>query len=421
MKDVFGPYLSDPRESAHRSVRKYEGAISREQALFDLDDLRYILDNRYSGKDYWERQGILFADRYAEIHAFIMRRSEVSISDLCRAMHASFTVGIVDNHFSFASPLTGRLHFSKKFSVYFADLLVEKFDGAYVVITSKDPRIEHGSAFASVDTLFPTLSPAGKAYYLVGRRSWNPVDSMDVEINGVRTTVRLHPCKASARQRTADVCLKREQKSGFDIIQSNCCDYTPPLTRETDIAGIGKDCAGAETLIWDNLGNEGGYSKIPREFVLGLNGNACCEEYCAKLISPVTEEKPCKREWVLLDTETCEPDKGTYDGTVYFLMNSDTASSGETSVLYAKCLRNAVFIGENTMGCNTFGNVASYQLTHSGIVLRVPNMINLCKNPDDCAEGKGFSPDFWVDSEDAQAEVIRWLSNRATYTPDRTV
>jgi len=99
-------------------------------------------------------------------------------------------------------------------------------------------------------------------------------------------------------------------------------------------------------------------------------------------------------------------------------MNSDTASSGETSVLYAKSLKHAVFIGENSMGCNTFGNVASYQLKHSGIVLRVPNIINLCKNPGDCMEGKGFVPDYWVDHPDVQAQVIRWLQDRKSYMPN---
>ena len=34
---------------------------------------------------------------------------------------------------------------------------------------------------------------------------------------------------------------------------------------------------------------------------------------------------------------------------------------------------------ENTMGCNTFGNVAAYQLAHFRIVCRIPNVGNLCE------------------------------------------
>jgi hypothetical protein len=60
---------------------------------------------------------------------------------------------------------------------------------------------------------------------------------------------------------------------------------------------------------------------------------------------------------------------------------------------------------------NTFGNLASYRLSYSDIILRIPNTINLCKNPDDCIEGKGLTPDYWVDSEDVQSEVISCLNH----------
>ena len=79
-------------------------------------------------------------------------------------------------------------------------------------------------------------------------------------------------------------------------------------------------------------------------------------------------------------------------------------------MLYARSCKNLLLIGENTMGCNTFGNVASYELPHSRIVCRIPNVINLCLKPDDCLEGYGFTPDYWVDSEDVEGEVLNWLN-----------
>lgn len=73
-------------------------------------------------------------------------------------------------------------------------------------------------------------------------------------------------------------------------------------------------------------------------------------------------------------------------------------------------MRNIVLVGENTMGCNTFGNVNAFVLPYSKIICRVPNVINLCGNPEECVEGHGFDPDYWVDSEDVEGEVIKWLS-----------
>lgn len=92
------------------------------------------------------------------------------------------------------------------------------------------------------------------------------------------------------------------------------------------------------------------------------------------------------------------------------LVNSDTASSEETAVLYGRSVRNFILIRENTMGCNTFGNVADYVLNNSQIICCIPNVINLCENPNDCTEGMGFTPDYWVDSPDVEREVLRWFT-----------
>jgi len=390
-------------------IKRYHAAIPRKAALRDLAQLRYVMDMRYSGKEHWERQGIAFRDIYARIGDFIDGRSEIYVSDFCRAIHRAFDVGILDNHLCFASPMTGRLHFSKVYAAWFADMLVEKKDGAFVVIESGDQHVKPGGRIGNAECLFPTLAPAGKDYFLVGRRSWEPLGSMELQIDDAAVTVGLHRCRACETKKGDDICLAGETKNGIAVVRSNCCDFVPPLHKKADIAAIGKAYAGTDALIWDNLSNEGGYSAIPRDFILGLNGYACCEESCAKLVSPLTQRRPCKRKWIRWDAQPCQPEKGSYDGTLYFLMNSGTASSGETSVLYAKSLKRAVFIGENTMGCNTFGNVAGYQLKHSGIVMRVPNMINLCRYPGDCEEGKGFTPGYWVDAPDVQAQVMRWL------------
>lgn len=408
--DILAPYISAPASVPFRKVEKYRGEVSRAQARADLEELRYILDNRYSGKEYWERQGISFSQCYAEIARFIEVRKRVNVSDFCRAIHKAFDVGIVDNHFCFASPMTGRLGFSKIYAAYFTELLVEKANNAYTVIKSGAQNVQAGDKITDPSCLYPTLAPVGKEYFLVGCRSWEPMRSMPVQVDNTYLAVDVHRCRASAIPRGEDVCLHRTQENGIDIVYSNCCDYVGQLTEKTDITAIGRAYADTDVLIWDNLSNQGGYSGIPRDFVLGLNGYTCREESCAELVSPVTKGRPCKRKWVLAGAEVREPEKGTYDGTLYFLMNSNTASSGESSVHYAKSLKHAIFIGENTMGCNTFGETASYRLKRSGVVLCVPHKIFLCRNPEDCAEGKGFTPDYWVDSADVRREVVRWIT-----------
>lgn len=418
MNGIFDEYISASVDSHYRKIKNYNGILTQQQALYDFDELCYIMNNRYSGKEYWERHGISFDKCYSDIKAFIESMEEIYIRDFCYFIHHAFDKGIADCHLSFASPLTGRLHYAKEYAAYFADIIVEKSEGKYLVIISMDKNVNVGAVINDADSLYATLAPVGKAYFLIGCRSWDKCESISVRVNGKTTKVKLHRCRANAKTETADVCLKESSVNGIPIVRSNCCDYVSPLNIDHDISAIGKKYSHSSCIIWNNLSNEGGYSRIPEQFVFGLNGYVACEEYCAKLVSPITENKDCKREWIITNSAAYEREKGTYNGTLYFLMNRDTASSGESSVLFVKSLRNVVFIGENSMGCNTFGNVASYQLTNSNIILRVPNMINLCKNPGDCVEGKGFTPDFWVDNTDVQGEVVKWLNNPHSFIPN---
>ena len=138
LKEIFSEYISEAQMAEFRPVQTYCGIIEREQALQDIEQLIYIIDNRYCGKECWERKGIEFLDCYQEIRDFVLNEEEIYISDFCRAIHRAFDRGIIDNHFSFASPLTGRLGYHKQYAAYFADLLVEqrqnKFYGIKVIV-----------------------------------------------------------------------------------------------------------------------------------------------------------------------------------------------------------------------------------------------------------------------------------------------
>ncbi len=410
MNERFAEYISEARMVEYQPVQTYFGLITKEQALQDVERLIYIIDNRYCGKEYWEHKGINFLDCYQEIRDFIRNEEEIYISDYCRAIHRAFDRGIVDNHFSFASSLTGRLGYQKQYVAYFANLLVEQRQNKFYVVKSDCAGIVIGDEIQNEHILFPTLAPAGQRRYLVGQRSYEDLNAMSILVNGRVREIGLHRCRAGKRIEDRDVCFHEKQRKGIPIIRANCCDFVGNLKEDTDIVAIGKRYANTEKLILNYLSNEGGYNRITREFIQGLNGYSHLEEFCAKLISPITEGKDCKRQWIMSDCQPYEYEKATYEGTLYMLVNSDTASSGESAVLYARSVKNLVLIGENTMGCNTFGNIASYVLTNSGIVCHVPNVVNLCKNPEDCQEGKGFAPDFWVDSTDVEGEVTEWLN-----------
>ena len=410
MKDVFAPYLSPARQSQYLPVARAAGAITREQAAEDLFVLRYLMENRYCGWDYYQKQGLDWDNRFQTIQDNL--DAEVYISDFCRAIHKAFDVGIVDNHLSFCSPLTGRLSYGKQFTAYFTDFQVEETENGLFVVESTCPGVSVGDRIEAPDNLFPTLSSRERKRYLIGMRSFSPASHMAVTVNGHAIQVPLHRCKAIHKTEDREVCLRHAIKDGIDILRANCCDYVGGLTEDTDLVSLGRQFRGKAHLILNYLSNEGGYNRITRELIRGLNGYVHASEHSMKLISPVTEERDCERRWVQLsEAEPYDYSKAAYDGTLILLVNSDTASSGESAVLYARSCKNLLLIGENTMGCNTFGNVAGYELPHSHIVCRIPNVVNLCPDPNDCLEGYGFTPDYWVDSEDVEGAVLHWLKS----------
>lgn len=408
MNDIFKPYISAPRFSEYRPVSKYKGIISKEQASNDLDMLRYLMENRYCGWEYFENCGILWDVCFKSIENFIASQSDIYISDFCRAVHKAFDVGIVDNHLSFCSPLTGRLSYSKQFAAYFADFKLERKGDIYYAVESSCADVSDGDIIDAGSSLYPTLYNR----YLVGVRSFTPITEMTITVNGKSACVPLHRCKAIGKTQADDVCLHHAIKDGIDTLRANCCDYVGELSEETDIVKMGKQFKAKKAVILNYLSNEGGYNRITREFIQGLNDYAHCQEYSIQLISSVTEGKSCNRQWITLsEAEPYDYSKATFAGKLIMLVNGDTASSGESAVLYARSCRNLILIGENTMGCNKFGNVAGYELPHSHIVCRIPNTINLCQNPNDCIEGQGFTPDYWVDSDDVEGEAIKWIKS----------
>lgn len=411
MNPIFQEFLSPSRTCSYQPVSKVKGTISREQAKEDLHTLRYLMENRYCGWDYYEKRGLHWENCFKRIEAFLEEENEIYISDFCRSIHKAFDEGIVDNHLAFCSPLTGRLTYGKQFITYFTDFQVEDTENGLVVVESTCSAVHTGDRIEIQNGLFPTLSSAEHKRYLVGLRSFTPMSEMAVTVNGKQICVPLHRCRSIQKTESRDVCLRHTIRNEVDILRANCCDYVGELTEDSDLEAMGRRFQNKKFLILNYLSNEGGYNRITREFIRGLNGYSHCEEHSIKLISPVTEEKDCDRQWVSLSEATpYDHSRSKYDGTLILLVNSQTASSGESAVLYARSCKNLLLIGENTMGCNMFGNVASYELPHSRIVCRIPNVVNLCADPDECKEGYGFTPDYWVDSDDVEGEVLKWLT-----------
>lgn len=93
---------------------------------------------------------------------------------------------------------------------------------------------------------------------------------------------------------------------------------------------------------------------------------------------------------------------------VFVLVDNGVASSGETFVTYLRTLKNVVFVGTNTAGCGTISNNGTYKLPNTGICFYFGTGLTL---ENDFEEGTGFTPDLWVNSNDALDRVMKLISN----------
>ncbi len=98
------------------------------------------------------------------------------------------------------------------------------------------------------------------------------------------------------------------------------------------------------------------------------------------------------------------------DTTVVIVTNGRVASAGEGLVMRASQAENVVLVGENTMGCLTFGNAGIHQLPHSRLRVKMPINFGLYLDGKP-REEIGIAPDFWVPAADAVNYTVAAIRN----------
>ena len=87
--------------------------------------------------------------------------------------------------------------------------------------------------------------------------------------------------------------------------------------------------------------------------------------------------------------------------------NKMTASSGEAAIAHAHSCRNVVFVGSASAGVGLFGDIKSYLLTRSKIYISIPYKVFY----EGKEEGKGFLPNYWIDSKNPTKYLEKWLKH----------
>lgn len=87
--------------------------------------------------------------------------------------------------------------------------------------------------------------------------------------------------------------------------------------------------------------------------------------------------------------------------TLIVIMDRNVASAGEGMIMYLyRQVQNVVFVGENSRGALTFGQISNHRLPNSKLMVRLPIKLNVSLDLI-FREELGYEPDLWVPAEHA--------------------
>jgi hypothetical protein len=424
------PYL--PLASLPENAATFPEFITSEQAKTDTAMIKYLFETAYSGTHYWKTKKVDFEGMYSALEALSANAQPIPVKRIEDTL-VRFLSPIQDGHLSLEG--RSRYRFFRHEDPFFADILVEETSQGFQVIDSKDSKIAVGEILhLSRQQRFPTLSPEGKRQYLIGCLSSKPRSWLFVKrASGQATRVALHPC----RLQNAD--FGDEEVFRLDAIERiphiRVCSFGSNYHNQlVQFEKTGQTLKSEKNIILNLYDNSGGSSDYGTRWVRNLNGFVRELTACGILFSPSIVEG-----WAMENLEEASPylkkflqeyrkllpdfqknprwywewfvpkgSRGTggFAGRLLVLVNRHVASSGELTTSQAKSVPNHLIVGENTAGIGTFGEVRTYVLPHSKIILNLPSKLFLEPG---IREGRGYLPDFWLDTSEPVKELAKWI------------
>jgi hypothetical protein len=437
---IFQKFIGQSQDSCeYRALAPLPGrgtsfpeVITPAQATEDVAMIRYLFETAYSGTTYWKRQGVDFDGMYAALGALCQASGPIVVKRLEEILDR-YLEPIQDGHLSIIG--RSRHRFFRHEDPYFADLLLEESGDGFVVVASREPELVPGEKVSVArHQVFPTLAPEGKKHVLVGCLSSRPRSRIFLHrASGARVSVNLHPC------RLADADFADESVFRLDAVERiphvRVCSFDSAGHGElVQFEKTAQTLQSAQDIILNLHGNSGGSSRYGANWVQSLNGFVQSPVSTAVLYSPAVVEgwanenledaspylqqsirnfrrilpelrqKP-RRVWEYHSAQATASGSG-FPGRVVVLINRNVASSGELTTAYAKSFPRHLLVGENSAGIGTFGEVRQYALAHSKMRFFLPSKLFLEPG---IREGRGYVPDFWLDTSDPLKEIARWI------------
>lgn len=391
---------------------KRNRVLSKKDALEDFKVFKYAINNLYCGKPIHEKHNVNFEKCFEFVEKYINTEDKITSKDLCEKYTEALKDRFVDNHFYFLLPMDNenqvRLPTRKNYLPYFTGIVVEKSDDRFQVVFSETKQVKIGDVIEDTGCMFETLSTNGKQRFLVGCRSWKKCESMQILCNGKTISIKTHLCRVGQNE-NRDIIFSHYKDDEIDIVRTNTFDSSVDKTTPEKASALGTKLKSSRNIVFDMHHNSGGNSLYSVKFFEALNGYCESEPYTSmELLTSLHTKNVVGKEWFLHTKKDIDLGKAKFSGKVIILTDYYCASSAEETINFSKSLRDVVRVGTNTNGCNNFTNLWVCILPKTHMAIFLPNVVFL----DMFEEGKGFEPDYWLDTTDPLKEIIKWLKSR---------
>jgi len=403
--------------------------LSKEKAAEDVERLFYLLENGYSGYGYFRDVGS-FDEAKAGILRELRRQpiwNREELSSLIRE-HLSF---LRDRHLE----IGGKKYSSHLDYWYDTGFELREDDGGYL-FTSEGTEyavvsINGGSPDGYV---FPSLNAEGEAVFRMGVLSYTSPKPLELRARSGQEERQWKVKLSRSRPRYSGI-YEEKTVGGVPVVRIRSFGDHPREYIDAFLDSATR-YKGAPCLIVDIRGNGGGNEAWPRQWITRFTGRQPNRvQVFTELISETAmigrsnsyaralhnvpelsqQGYPEKVEEFRGYAESLDggefapywwpyvvpgPQEIPSPTTLIVLVDANVYSSGEGFISYLHQVENVVFVGENSGGAVTYGQMSHHRLPNSQMLVSLPTSLNVFVDLE-YREEKGFLPDLWVPAGEA--------------------
>ena len=403
--------------------------ISAEEAAEDVERLFYLLENGYSGYGYFLNVGS-FDEAEAGILRELRRQPVWNSEELSSLIQEQLSF-LRDRHLEI-----GGKKYSSHVDFWYDTGFELRGDSGEYLFTSEGTEYTVVSINGESPDgyMFPSLNADGDAVFRMGMLSYSSPKPLELGARGDQEA-RQWKVKLSRSQPRYSGIFEEKRVGGVPVVRIRSFGDHPKEYIDGFLDSASR-YRGEPCLIVDIRGNGGGNEAWPKQWITRFTGRvpnrvqvftelisetamigrsnsyalalhnipelsqqgypAMVEEFRGYAES-LDEGEFAPYWWPYVVPEPQEIPSPT---TLIVLVDANVYSSGEGFISYLHQVENVVFVGENSGGAVTYGQMSHHRLPNSQMLVSLPTSLNVFVDLE-YREEKGFLPDLWVPAGEA--------------------